>query len=89
MSPRHQVRQELTEGQSGNISCQIEGEVTSYRWVLPNRKPMPSRMRAVGNILNINLVLREDAGIYSCEAVGGPDNSQVVEALVNVTIQRK
>lgn len=89
MSPRHQINQVLNEGESGYISCQIEGKVTSYRWVLPNRKPLPSRIQAVGNNLTISLVLKEDAGIYSCEATGGPDNSQVVEAPVNVTIQRK
>ena len=89
VSPLHRVRQELSEGGSGNISCQIEGKVTSYTWVLPNGKQLPSRMRAVRNVLTISLVLREDAGIYTCEAVGGSDNSQVVEALVNLTVQRK
>ena len=87
VSPRHRVYQELSEGKAGNISCRIEGNVASYRWVLPNRKPLSSRMRAVGNILTINPVLRDDAGTYSCVAQGGSNNNQIVEAQVNVTIQ--
>ena len=79
--------QELIEGKAGNISCRIEGNVASYRWVLPNRKPLSSRMRAVGNILTINPVLTDDAGIYLCVAQGGSNNNQIVEAQVNVTIQ--
>ena len=44
-------------------------------------------MRAVGNILTINPVLTDDAGIYLCVAQGGSNNNQIVEAQVNVTIQ--
>ena len=87
VSLRHRLYQELTEGQRGNISCRIEGNVASYRWVLPNGKPMSSRVRAFGNILTIKPVLTGDAGSYLCVAQGGSDNSQVVEARVNVTIQ--
>ena len=86
VSPRHRVEQELTEGESGTITCQFEGNVISYRWVLPNRKPLPSRMHATENVLAISSVLKEDSGIYSCVAEGVSD---VVEALINVTIQRK
>lgn len=87
VSPRHRVCQELSEGKSDNISCRIEGDVTSYRWVLPNDKPLSSRVRAFGNMLTISPVLRDDAGMYLCVAQGGSDSNQVVEARVNVTIQ--
>ena len=79
--------QELSEGKAGNISCGIEGNVASYRWVLPNRRPLSSRVRAVGNILRISPVLTDDAGTYLCVAQGGSNNNQIVEARVNVTIQ--
>ena len=87
MSPRHRVYQELGEGTAGNISCRIEGNVASYRWVLPNRRPLSSRVRAVGNILTISPVLKDDAGTYLCVAQSGSNNNQIVEARVNVTIQ--
>jgi len=87
VSPRHKVYQELSEGKRGNVSCRIEGNVASYRWVLPNDKPLSSRVRAVGNVLTISPVLTDDAGTYLCVAQGGSDNDQVVEARVNVTIQ--
>ena len=89
VSPRHRVYQELSEGKRGNISCRIEGNVASYRWVLPNNKPLSSRVRAVGNILTISSVLTDDAGTYLCFAQGGSDNDQLVETRVNVTIQGK
>ena len=89
MSPTHEGHQELTEGERGNITCRIEGTVISYTWLLPNRGPLPSRIRPFRNILSFRNVLKGDGGVYTCEAVGGPDGNQVVRALVNVTIERK
>ncbi|XP_027059250.1 agrin-like [Pocillopora damicornis] len=87
VSPTHEGYQELTEGERGNITCRIEGTVISYTWLLPNRGPLPLRIRPFGNILSFRNVLKGDGGVYTCEAVGGPDGNQVVRALVNVTIE--
>lgn len=77
----------LTEGMSGTISCQFDGNVLSYSWTLPNGIPMPSRMRAVRNVLEISRVSRGDGGIYLCVARGGSSGS--VEARINVTVQQQ